>query len=75
MKILYFFVSQLFVTVWILVSGHVIDSLVRMLLFHKVVDEVPQQDGLTRGVSVMDRDLMRNIFKSLTEIAEKAGFG
>ena len=60
---MYFFVIQLFVTVWILVSGHVIDSLERMLLFHEVVDEVPQQDGLSRGVSVMDRDLMSNIFQ------------
>ena len=69
-----YFVSQLFVTVWILVSGHVIDSLVRMLLFHEVVDEVPQQDGLPRDVGVMDRDLMSNIFKSLTEIC-LAGVG
>ena len=68
MEILYFFVIQLFVTVWILVSGHVIDSLERVLLFHEVVDEVPQQDGVTRGVGVMDRDLMSNIFESLTEI-------
>ena len=44
----------LFVTVRILVSGHVIDSLVWMLLFHEVVNEVPQQDGFTRGVGVTD---------------------
>ena len=52
---------KLFVTVRILGSGHVIDSLVGMLLFHEVVDEVPEQDGLTRSVGVVDSNLIMKV--------------